>query len=137
MTAFELMNEVWKVLNGSALKTEITGKIYKRRPVNRAGNTKEDVSINSLSAPNLQHQETVLNVNIHLPNLKIDVDGQQDQTQPNYKRADVLYKLAEQALDNYNANGWYIRVDSHNIFPEDEIKEHYINIRITIFSINF
>lgn len=138
MTTLEILNITWQRLNGSALKTEITGDVYKKRPVQQAGNTKEDVSLNSLSAPNQQLSETVVNVNIHVPNPELSVNDQQDKSQPDYGRFETLANLAIAALDGYSGQNFYFRFDFQTgPYSEDEINEHYINIRITVFTIKF
>jgi hypothetical protein len=55
---------------------------------------KEDVVINSLPINNSQMQSGVFNVNIHVPNLVLNINGNIDTTQPNHERIKQLTALA-------------------------------------------
>ena len=136
MTALEVVDIVWKKLDGSSLKGLITGGIYKgQRPV---GSSKEDIVVNILGLPNEQLAQALVNVNLHVPNKPIKINGQQDNSQPDFSRlmnvANVLLALLK---EDYSSDGWYFELQQHSgPVIDDNANSHYINIRIDFFSIN-
>jgi hypothetical protein len=134
MTTLDLVDIVWQRLNGSQLKTAITGGLYKhRRP---AGSQSEDVIINSLPINNLQLQSAIVNVNIHVPNLTIAIGGVQDTRQPDSERLNELAKMAVGVISEVWAEDYNYDVQQQVLFEDEEAGDHYINIRIEFFNIN-
>ncbi len=87
-TTFDIVNVIYEFLSSANLP--ISGGVYKRRPT---GSTQEDVVIGSLPINNEQVQQTVLNINVHIPNITVVVNGIQDNTQPDSKRLNEVTKL--------------------------------------------
>lgn len=134
MTTLDLVDIVWQKLNTSPLKTAITGGLYKhRRP---AGSQNEDVVINSLPINNVQLQTGIANVNIHVPNLTIEVNGVQDSKQPNSQRLKELAEMAIEALSDVWADDYNYDVQQQMLLEDEEAGDHYINLRIEFFNIN-
>lgn len=129
-TTFDLVDIIWTALNASDLKNQITGGIYKyQRPLNSKN---EDVVINSLPVTNDQLQKAIINVNIHVPNLVIDINGAQDSTQPDGARLKELGELAIAALDDKNGYRYNHSVQQQNIIQDTD--DFFNNIRLQIFS---
>lgn len=134
ITTLDILDIVWNRLDGSQLKTAIIGGLYKhRRP---AGSQKEDVVINSLSINNLQLQSAIVNVNIHVPNITIEVNGVQDSSQPNFTRLQELAAIAVEVLSEVWADDYNYDVQQQVLLEDEEAGDHYINIRIEFFNIN-
>lgn len=135
-TPYDAIDILWARMN-SDLKGSISGGVYKlSRPLN---SDKEDIVINSITLNAAQLQEGVLNVNIHVPNLSINVNGVQDNTQPNFSRLKALTALAVSSLSDvwaslgeYN----YTPQEPGNPLKEDGIDSYYSNIRVEFFSVN-
>lgn len=134
ISTLEIIDKLYLVLNVPALKNAITGGVYKqRRPLN---SKKIDVVINSLPTNNLQLQTGLANVNIHVPNLVIGSGTAQDNTQPDFAKLRTISSIVIDLLkDQYTPDFWY-DVENQTVFPEDNINEHYSNIRVKIFNIN-
>jgi hypothetical protein len=133
ITTLDLVNIIWQRLNGSQLKTTITGGVYKKRP---AGSQTEDVVINCLPINNLDLQTAIVNVNIHVPNITIQVGTVQDSTQPNFERLQELAAIAIAVLTDVWAGDYNYDVQQQTMIEDEEAGDHYINIRIEFFNIN-
>lgn len=122
---------IWLHLKGGNLSKEITGKLWKQeRPVN---SYQEDVVINSLPVNNFQLQTSVINVNIHVPNLSIKNNDVQEKI-PNTVRLNQLFELAKIELTDVMIGDTYFDIQQQILFTEEE--SSYINIRLEIFNIN-
>lgn len=134
ITTLDLVDIIWQRLNGSPLKTAISGGLYKhRRP---AGSQTEDVVINSLPINNVQLQTGIANVNIHVPNLTIEASGVQDSKQPNSIRLQELAAIAIEALSDVWAGDYNYDVQQQTLLEDEEAGDYYINIRIEFYNIN-
>jgi len=123
-TAFAI-DTIWKLVNASALKTALTGGIYKlQRPVNSA---KEDVVINALPLTIDVPQRCDVNVNIYVPNLKLT----NDSTQPNFKRMDTLAALALALLESGSGTGYVYHAMNTVLMRASAGNDHIISTRLT------
>lgn len=133
-TTLHIVNILWARLNSSPLKTTVTGGVYKHlRP---AGSNKEDVVINCLPINNEQLQQGIANVNIHVSNKAVSVNGVQDNTQPDHERLEELADLAIEALSDVWEGDYNFDVQSQTIFSDEEAQSHYVNLRIEFNNIN-
>jgi hypothetical protein len=130
ISTLEIIDKLYMVLNVTDVTDVISGGVYKsKRPIN---SNAEDVVIGCLPTVNLQIQPAVANVNIHVPNLNIAGDN----TQPNFARLRELTTLVISKLtDQYKGSYWF-DVQSQGTYPEDEINQHYSNIRVQFFNNN-
>ncbi len=132
-TTLDSIDILYAILFASALKDEITGKIYK---LNRQlGSNKEDVVINSLPITGNQLQRSTLNVNIYVPDMSIKIDGQ-TQRQPNYVRLKTLAALAVLALADHYNDTYNLWISNQAVLSEDATKQHYVNFRIEFKNVN-
>lgn len=136
MTSTEVIDEIFKRLNNASVKSMITGGIYKmQRPTN---SVKEDIVVNSLGMLNEQLQKGVVNVNVFVPDLAVTVNGIQ-QRQPNFLRLDLLSRQVTTELRNRrdSASRFWYDYQQDRLFKDENSDQHFINIRVAFYSINF
>lgn len=130
ITSLDIVDILFTRIKGSALETAISGDICKHK---RDGGSKlEDVVVNALPAINTQLQQSFANVNVHVPDLVINVNGQ-EQKQPNHVRLKELADITMTVLDNQQTSGYYYEVEQQSLFDDPEAGDHYINFRIKFF----
>ncbi len=133
-TTIDLVNDVFTLLNVPVLTGAISGKVYKhRRPTN---SKKEDIVVNCLPVTGDQLQTAVVNINIHVANLKLQLNGTTDLSQPDHVRLNAIAGLVTPLIEDASINDLVTSVQQQTVIEEAEIDEHYINIRVNIFNIN-
>lgn len=133
LTSLDAIDKVYLNLQGSSFATALRGSIYKmKRPVNA---TSEDAVINSLGMPGDQIQQGLVNLNLHVPNKPLVINGRQDTTQPDYVRAQALTALAIQSVQEYYSDDFWFVFQQQNIVESTDT-EMVVNIRINFYSIN-
>lgn len=90
----------------------------------------ECIVLTSLPFSPDQLQVGRVNVNVHVPNLKTRINGADDYTQANFPRIGELTEIAKDVLEDYDHEGYSIRLEFEHIFKEEGFNEHYNNIRI-------
>lgn len=130
----DLVDSTYDLLNVPAVQVIMSGDIF---PDGRPDNhRKECITINSLPVTGEQLQRAVVNVNIHVPNLQLTINGQPDTSQPNRKRlkviSDIVIPLIKDAVINNTLTG----IQNVGMVNDKEIKEHFLNIRVSTYSIN-
>jgi hypothetical protein len=141
MTSLDVVNILYAYIKSSILKTgpkKVNGGLYKfKRPI---GSAKEDIIINSLPLNDEQLQEGVFNINIFVPNQSLNLAGTDvtDNSLPNTDRLTELIRMAKQVLSSIDdQSGEYsFNLQQENII-EDTNNQHYINLRLEFYSINF
>jgi hypothetical protein len=140
-TSITALNMLYQHIGNSILMTDAkrpNGKLCKyQRPMN---SVLEDVVINSLGLNREDVQEGVLNVNIFVPNLVIPSNAA-DKSQPDTARLTYLLNLASIALGEGNeiweATGNYcFNLQQDKLF-QDENNQHYLNLRVEFYSLNY
>lgn len=138
MNSSQAVISLYRYLKDSELMTgalKPNGDLYKyRRPLNSKS---EDVVINSLPFDTEALQQGTLNVNIHVPNLTLELDGAVDDTQPNTERLGELADIAMELLkDVWSYDGHhYFSAQQENLI-QDTNSSCYINIRVDFRSVN-
>jgi hypothetical protein len=131
ITTLEAVDGVFGILQASLLSSAISGKIYKhRRPL---GSQQEDVVIGALPITGDQLQRGVLNVNLHVPGLKISTPVGQD-LQPDNVRMKELAGIAVGVLTDVWKDDYHFTVQQQTLIADGE--DFYINIRINFFNVN-
>lgn len=131
---FDIETIIYQELNVSAITNVISGKVYKNsRPLN---SNKVDVVVGSLPINAEQLQRTVVNVNVHAPNLKLSINGIQDNTQPDVATLKTITALVISALTDKAFTDYYFDVQQQVLFKDETSDEHYSNIRINFLSEN-
>lgn len=132
-STLDVIDSVWGVMNASPVKTVITGGVYKHlRP---AASKLEDVVINSLPITGEQLQAGVANVNIHVPDLEVNIGGVVEK-QPNHLRLQVLCLAALTSLKDQWNEDYHFDVQQQNLIRDENGGDHYINIRLDFYNIN-
>lgn len=128
-TTLDVLTVVYKLINTSALKTMITGSIYKTvRPYSG----KEDIAINCLPMTGVGQgpQKCTVNVNIHLPAQKLEQNGKVTNI-PNDLRFKELLTVAVPLLEQFKGDDYTAWLTNQsNPIAEEEVGEFYINLRI-------
>jgi len=132
-TTLELVDILWQYLTGSPLKAAISGGVYKHiRPVN---SNKEDVVINALPNVNGDLQQSLCNVNVFVPNKTQNLNGIQDNSQPDGERLRALADMAVTALSDQWGEDYNFDVQQSVLIRDDTSQSWYYNIRINFYSI--
>jgi hypothetical protein len=122
-TAIDQTTILFKVVDGSPLKTAITGSVYKdQKPAN---SLLEDIVVNSvtLSGSESLIQRGVANVNIHLPNLSNGL--------PNHVRIKQLEDIATPLLEDFTAEDHNFWTEIAGVLIRDESSgKWYLNYRL-------
>lgn len=132
---FNLVDIIYLVLTANAAITSaITGKVYKNaRPLN---SDKQDIVVGSLPINAEQIQQAVMNVNVHISNLKISINGVQDNSQPNLIKLEEVTALVIEGLKDKVFSDYWFDIQQQNLFADEATNEHYSNIRINFYSEN-
>ena len=128
----EQIDIVYNRLKDSTLDDSITGSICKN--VRPFASVLEDVVINSLATVNTQLQKGVMNVNIHVPNLLVNVSGGSNQSTPDHNRINALTLIAIGLLKDVWGDNWDFDIEQINLIMEE--KSSYNNIRLVFQSLN-
>lgn len=132
-TVIDFEDEVLQLLLTQAVKAS-AGDMYKsKRPIEHRGPA---LVVVSLPATGGQLQQAVVNVNIHKPNLSIRIEGKSDNTQPDRKNLNATAGIVIPFLEDAFINGSDVVVEAITLFEEPEFNEHFLNIRVQIFSPN-
>lgn len=123
---------VWRDLTSAGIGN--AGKIFK---ITRALNSRsEDIVINALPISEGTLQRCYINVNVYVNNLKLNIDGQADNTLPNTVRLKELTSAVISALEEVSADDHYYFVQQQAIIRDEQIGQHYSNIRIEFYFTN-
>ena len=126
-TSFDPVQILQSQLLGSELNTQMTGGLYKMaRPTN---SELEDIVINGLPITADQFQTATANVNLYVPDLQVKLVNT-IQYMPNTDRLAHLASLAMDLFYEYYAPTFRFALASQQTIAEEEIKQHYINLRI-------
>lgn len=132
-STLDIVDILWSRADQSVLKTAISGTICKHR--RSPNSTMEDIVINCLPVGNEQLSKTFANVNIHVPDIEITVNGQTDK-QPDHVRLQALAALAIPVFNEVWISGMFYGVQQQQLFRDPEAGDHYINIRIAASILN-
>ncbi len=126
MDAIQTDSVIYKILTDAAELLNITGGIYTagERP---DGSDKEDIVINNISFEHTTPKRGITNVNIHVPDLLVVIDGLQ-QYKTNRERLKQLGDIVAGVIDSAVIKGININIDSSQLFA-DTNHEHYLNLR--------
>lgn len=94
------------------------------------------VVVNPLALVGRMDQNAVVNVNVYADNLKLNIDGKNDTSQPNYKELSRAVNLALPYIEN---NEWEnnVLVNIQQSSPIYETDQTFINLRINYRKINY
>jgi hypothetical protein len=130
ITSFDTDDILFQILSGNAgLKAAISGGIYPEaeRPDN---SEKEDITINTIAITrNFIPQTGTSNVNIYVPDLKLNINGQ-EQRKANRERLRNITNLVISVLEAANPEGLAFWISAQTTLKDPGIYQHYTNLRI-------
>jgi hypothetical protein len=129
LTSFDTNDILFETLSGSEeLKAAISGRIYTGdRPDN---SEKEDICINTITVTrNYSPQSGTSNVNIFVPDLKLEIAGQ-EQRKINRERLRTLTNMVISILEAAKVEGLAFWIANETVIKESTIYQHYTNLRI-------
>jgi hypothetical protein len=126
---FDTDTILYQILNSPTITGAISGKVYKRqRPLN---SDKVDIVVNTIDlTQNYAPQIGASNINIHVPDQTISVNGVQQKFADEIKMKSVS-ALVLDLIRSTIVPGLSMTVEAQNIIQEVEINQHYVNIRIS------
>lgn len=135
-TFLNAIDATYQHLIVSPLKSAISGDMYKLSlPFDAVKKRRENVVINCLGLPTDQLQHGIVNVNIHVPNLQLTIDGRQDNTQADFERCTQLALIAAEQLKEFYTNDFSAYLQQIIELQGDD-SETILNCRIDFFSLN-
>lgn len=127
-TTSDVIDLAYSIVYESSLRTEITGVIYKRK--RRLNSELEDIVINSLPLGNLDVQQGVINVNIHVPDLKLPTNPV--DFQPDTARLKELGSIGANLFKKLYKDDYLFEVENENVIQDDH--DHFVNLRVSFYS---
>jgi len=125
--------EVYRLLSDSELKTAISGDIYREgmRPFN---SDKEDAVISFLAGTDGQIQIGTVNVNVYVPDIQAGVRKKVKDV----KRCNEVEEVCQRVSESLKLSGFLFST-SHIIqtFPEPEIEQHFVNMKLNFKYVTF
>lgn len=127
---FDINSLIYRILKESDIALQISGGLYSRsRPDD---SVLEDIVVNTLSlTTEYTPQEGVVNINIHIPDIKVNINGKTN-SKLNAERLEQLSKAVCDIIENVKMQGFNISISAVNLIEESERQEHYANIRVQI-----
>lgn len=132
-TALDIIKDLRKLL--LPIETSLEGG--KIRQYNRVLNSKSnDVVINIQGASNEYMQFAIANINIHTPNLSLELpnNGGKDNTQPNLAVFNTLVLLITPLIKKHVATDFKIELRKDNGLIRDNDGSWYYNIQLNYYS---
>ena len=132
----DIKDDVWKVINKSALLKEVTGKL-KKTSIRPKGSRSEDIVISILANDTKQKQIAYVNVNIYVPD--DDVDGQSEEQTARLRK---LCQMSFDLFDNVRSKDFRLSLTDPNfecgqrVIESGGTSEHVINNKVLYQIIN-
>lgn len=126
MDTIQTDSVIYRILKESQL-IDINGDIYTagERPEN---SDREDIVINNISFEHSTPRRGVSNINIHVPDIAVQIDGTQ-QFKANRERLQDLTQQVTTIIEMTTIEGVGLHIDTTQVFAEETAHEHYMNIR--------
>lgn len=125
-TGGEIEKDLYTLIKNSAVKTDITGSLYRQgmRPLNAKT---EDAVVSFLAGIDGQIQEGILNLNLYVP----DVLSNGIKVK-NITRCTELEVICNTFIQSHSMSGDYLfELDKMiQTFKEESIEQHFVNCRI-------
>lgn len=132
----DIKDDIWKVINGSALKKEVKGSL-KKTSVRPKGSRNEDIIISVLANETKQKQTAYVNVNIYVAD-----DNRDNQCEEQTSRLRKLCQMSFDLFDNVRGNDFRLSLTDPNfecgqrVIESAGTSEHVINNKILYQIIN-
>lgn len=121
---------LYKILAQSDIKNQINGGIYYEgdRPTD---STSEDITINSISlSQDFLPQIGVSNVNIYVSDKKISIKGKERFVADRQRLKTITQKVTD-ILRSARVDNLLFTLQSQEVTPEINVKQHFTNIRLS------
>ncbi|MES5135654.1 hypothetical protein ABVC71_08145 [Prevotella amnii] len=132
----DIKDDVWKVINKSALFREVTGKL-KKTSVRPRDSRCEDIIISILANETKQKQIAYVNANIYVAD-----DDRDNQSEEDSERLRKLCQMSFDLFDNVRGNDFRLSLTDPNfecgqrVIESSDTSEHVINNKILYQIIN-
>ena len=132
ITPLDVTGKIYKLLNIDSVMALLNGNLYNSqlRPKYTKGQSKRDITISSLAYTGGSLQTGVINVNIIVPDR---TDGTADNVQINTITKAVTALLENKYQNEIQAE---IEIQRLTLLEDQELGEHYMNIRLAITNPN-
>lgn len=126
-----IATDIYKYVLKSEMAAAVNGEVLKS--LDRKPNSKtEDIVIKVLANRPAQKQQTVINVNIYVPD-NLNKYGQYEKIGG---RCDELEEVAARTFEVFSINGARVILDSQTTFQDENANAHVINNRLLYMIIN-
>ena len=133
-TTIDLAAKVLRLITTPEVKAAIGGDIYlQQRPTDSRN---EDIVVNTLPITGSDLQQAIVNVNIHVPNVSVSINGKPDNDQPNMSKLQAICDAVIPLLVDAYTDDISISIQQQSLLSEPQFKEHFVNIRLQIYSPN-
>lgn len=132
----DIKDDVWRVINKSALLKEVTGEL-KKTSVRPKGSCSEDIVISILANDTKQKQVAYVNVNIYVAD--DNIDGQNEEKTARLRK---LCQMSFDLFDNVRGNDFRLSLTDPNfecgqrVIESAGTSEHVINNKVLYQIIN-
>lgn len=129
----DIKDDVYNVIEASALKAAITGSVCKRKRTFYATGspTKEDICIAVLANNTSQMQEAFVNVNIYVQDDKV-----KGQNEEKTKRLRDLCQLSFEVFKSVHGEDFRLSMSEQRVIDCEGTGEHIINNKVLYQTIN-
>lgn len=119
----DIKDDIYNHIKGSELEKEISGVLRKTvRPIN---SSKEDIVISVLANINGQIQESFVNVNIYVPDIR-----RGNQSEENTIRCRKLCQMASELLEVGHGAHYRFVLEEQRVMQVNGKDEHFINNKL-------
>ena len=132
----DIKDDVWRVINKSALLKEVTGEL-KKTSIRPKGSRSEDIIISILANDTKQKQVAYVNVNIYVAD-----DNIEGQSEEKTARLRKLCQMSFNLFDNVRGNDFRLSLTDPNfecgqrVIESAGTSEHVINNKVLYQIIN-
>lgn len=132
----DIKDDVWRVINKSALLKEVTGEL-KKTSIRPKGSRSEDIIISILANDTKQKQVAYVNVNIYVAD--DNIDGQSEEKTARLRK---LCQMSFNLFDNVRGNDFRLSLTDPNfecgqrVIESAGTSEHVINNKVLYQIIN-
>lgn len=131
MQTFDIDAIVYKMLNVPTITDVISGGIYVGEDDRPNDSGKEDIVINSITlTQDYLPQLGTSNVNIYVPDKPRKINGAQ-QYKAHTQRLKLITKKVIEIIRSTIVTGLKISLGPQTVIAEADIKQHYVNIRLS------
>lgn len=131
MLTFDIDAIVYKMLNVPTITDVISGGIYVGEDDRPNDSAKEDIVINSITlTQDYLPQLGTSNVNIYVPDRARKINGTQ-QYKERSQRLKLITKKVTEIIRSTIVTGLKISLGPQTVIAKADIKQHYVNIRLS------